>query len=56
MRECQRGIVWEGGRTGSFCKKRDLCRSDGRCHFVAQYERHVEREAWAKRGPDKDAA
>lgn len=42
--QCQSGIKFpNGGGTGSFCKKRDLCRSDGQCHFVAQVERHLER-------------
>lgn len=51
MRQCQRGMRWQGGNTGSFCRKRDLCRAEGRCHFVAQVERHMER-AWTplKRG------
>lgn len=43
--ECQRGIVTEYWRSGSFCKKRDLCRSEGMCHFVAQAERHMERSS-----------
>lgn len=42
--QCQAGIKFpNGGGTGSFCKKRDLCRSEGLCHFVAQVERHFER-------------
>jgi hypothetical protein len=42
--ECQAGFVYpNGSRTGSFCKKPDLCRSEGQCHFVAQAERHMER-------------
>lgn len=44
MAECQAGIKSpNGGGTGSFCKKRDLCRSEGRCHFVARAELHEER-------------
>lgn len=44
MAECQEGIKFpNGGGTGSFCKKRDLCRSEGRCHFVARVEMHDER-------------
>lgn len=42
MAECQAGLRWEGGGTGGFCKKRDLCRSEGRCHFVAKAELHEE--------------
>lgn len=42
--QCQVGIKFpNGGGTGSFCKKRDLCRSEGLCHFVAQVELHLER-------------
>jgi len=48
MRQCQRGIRFHVGGTGSFCRKRDLCRAEGRCHFVAQAERHRER-VWATR-------
>lgn len=50
--ECQAGIKWpNGGGTGSFCKKRDLCRSEGQCHFVAQAERAAERKQadWDRR-------
>jgi hypothetical protein len=44
MRQCQAGIHYPNGSgTGSFCRKRDLCRSEGRCHFVAQVERLFER-------------
>lgn len=43
IHECQRGIVAEYWRSGSFCRKRDLCWGERRCHFVAQAERHLER-------------
>lgn len=46
MRQCQRGVTWQGGGSGSFCRKQDLCRSEGRCHFVAQEERN--RGAWVR--------
>ncbi len=43
MTECQAGIKFpNGGGTGSFCKKRDLCRSEGHCHFVFRAELHEE--------------
>jgi 23S rRNA A2030 N6-methylase RlmJ len=44
MAACQQGIKFpNGGGTGSFCKKRDLCRQEGRCHFVTRVELHEER-------------
>lgn len=46
--QCRAGIKYpNGGGTGPFCKKPDLCRREGRCHFVAQAERHLER-VWSK--------
>jgi hypothetical protein len=43
MRECQRGWSRQTtAATGSFCKARDLCRSEGRCYFVARVERYRE--------------
>jgi hypothetical protein len=46
IRACQQGVVWAGGSTGSFCRKRDRCYAERRCHFVARAERHLER-VWA---------
>lgn len=65
MRECQRGIVSEHWRSGSFCKKPDLCRRDGHCHFVWQTQRNAERAwrapipgrvVWSRRADDEDYA
>ena len=43
IRQCQLGIVTElGWRSGSFCRKRDLCRAERRCHFVSTVERYLE--------------
>lgn len=50
INECQRGIRWEwkyaAGGSGSFCRKRDLCMAEKRCHFVSRFQYHAER-AWA---------
>ncbi len=44
MDDCQHGAPKPGGGfTGNVCLKRDLCRSEGRCNFVANMERHLER-------------
>lgn len=52
MRDCQRGMPKPGGgSTGSVCLKRDLCRQEGRCNFVASMERHLERIAGHTRAP-----
>src|SRR5215475_4600463 len=43
MVECQRGLDKHNGFwTGSVCRRRDLCREEGRCYFVATVERHFE--------------
>ncbi len=56
MRDCQRGVMWETrysrGGSGSFCKKRDLCRMERHCYFVAQIQRHMER-VWTQPIPGK---
>ena len=44
MVECQRGLDKHNGFwTGAVCRRRDLCREEGRCYFVATVERHFER-------------
>ena len=49
MRQCQVGLVkhteYSTWRSGRVCLKPDLCRQEGMCYFVAQFERHDEREA-----------
>ena len=45
MKDCQQGDpLPAGGFTGSVCRRPDLCRSEGRCNFVARMERHLERQ------------
>ncbi len=44
MDECQHGLDYGNGfNSGSLCRRRDQCREERRCYFVATVERHEER-------------